>query len=339
MKKTLLIFLIMLLILIIGALIVAYSVTEDMRLTENIDLIIEEGSGAAHIAGQLEDAGLVKNRFVFRLFARRHGIDSQFKAGRYVFASGDWSLEAVSEFLLAGGEDVGNAKRVTIREGLTVAQTAQILADAGFGDVSAYMDYAANGDFSRYPFIPPAGSIPIPGNRLDGFLFPDTYMIDLGWTEQQIFDMLLDQFVYVWESNGFDVRAKESGLSIYEATTMASLVEKEAQVEQDRPIIAGVFYKRLELGWNLESCATVQFILGEPKIGLTYADIAIDNPYNCYLYPGLPPGPIAAPGLAALRAALYPTESEYLYFKARLDGSHRFSKTLAEHESNQEGDQ
>lgn len=339
MRKGLLIFLSLLLLLVAGAAIVTVQMTADMSIDRDIDLIIEEGSGAAVIAGQLEDAGLVKNRHAFRLFARQHDIDSQFKAGRYIFAAGTWSLETVSELMLAGGQDVGNAQRITIREGLTVAQTAQLLAEAGLGEAAVYLDYAANGDFSRYPFIPPADSIPAPGNRLEGFLFPDTYMIDLSWTEQQIFDLLLDQFVHVWDSNGFEARAEELGLSIYEAATMASLVEKEAQVEQDRPIIAGVFYKRLELGWNLETCATVQFILGEPKVGLTYADIAIDNPYNCYLYPGLPPGPIAAPGLAALRAALYPTESEYLYFKARVDGSHRFSQTLSEHQAHQEGDQ
>ncbi|MEG2213477.1 MAG: endolytic transglycosylase MltG, partial [Clostridiales bacterium] len=134
-------------------------------------------------------------------------------------------------------------------------------------------------------------------------------------------------------------RADELGKGVYEIVIMASLVEKEAVVEQDRPLIAGVFYKRLEIGMNLESCATIQFLFDEPKLKLLNSDLKIESPYNFYLHNGLPPAPIAAPGLASLKAAAYPEESEYLFFRARTDGSHRFSKTLAEHESHQPDDQ
>lgn len=338
MKKGLLTFLIILLLIVVAAIVVAVKFAGDMTVASDVDITIEEGSSTSHIAALLEENGLVADERVFKLFARRNGVDSQFKAGLYQFPAGEWSLEQVCDKLVAGGVSAVDIQ-VTIREGLTVAQTAAVLEEAGLGTISAYMEYANTGDFSAYPFIPAADAVTEPGNRLDGFLFPDTYMIDPDWDEQTIFKMLLDQFVYVWESNDFDAAAQALGVDVYQAVNMAALVEKEAQVAEDRPIIAGVFYKRLELGWKLESCATVQFILGEPKVPLLYSDLESENPYNSYKYEGLPPGPIAAPGLASLKAALYPEETEYLFFQARTDGSHRFSTTLEEHQTPHEGDQ
>ncbi|MEG1538158.1 MAG: endolytic transglycosylase MltG, partial [Clostridiales bacterium] len=238
----------------------------------------------------------------------------------------------------AGSNGPVDDTKVTIPEGLKVSQIARIFANAGLADYDAFMDYCSNGEFP-YAYIPDKDQVPEPGNRLEGFLFPDTYMIDPDWTEQQIVDMLLHQFAMVWEQNNFQARADELGKGVYEIVIMASLVEKEAVVEQDRPLIAGVFYKRLEIGMNLESCATIQFLFDEPKLKLLNSDLKIESPYNCYLHNGLPPAPIAAPGLASLKAAAYPEESEYLFFRARTDGSHRFSKTLAEHESHQPDDQ
>ncbi|MDO4582141.1 MAG: endolytic transglycosylase MltG [Bacillota bacterium] len=337
MKKILLILLLLIVVLGGGALLLFNSVSAPQELTEDVQLDIAEGSGTAAIAQQLFDAGLIANAQYFRFYARRNGIDADLKAGHYTFFAGTWSVASVCSALANGGQSAADI-RVTIREGLTVRETAEVLAEAGIGTVEAYLEYAANGDFP-YDFIPSADSISEPASRLEGFLFPDTYMIAAGATEQQVIDMLLAQFVSVWTENGFDTRAAELGLSTYEVITMASIVEKEAQVAADRPIIAGVFYKRLDIGMLLQSCATVQFILGEPKNPLLFSDLEIDNPYNTYMYAGLPPGPIAAPGKASIEAALYPTESDYLYFRARTDGSHRFSVTIEEHNMTVEGDQ
>jgi len=338
MKKFFLIFFLILLLLAAGGLVGVKSLTAAAQTDAAVEFTIPEGSGSSSIGALLEENGLVKNAKVFALFARFQEVDSLFKAGTYTFPAGEWSLEAVCEKLIAGGYSSRGEVRVTIREGLSVKETIQVLVEAGFGSVDVYYDYINNGDFSEYSLIPDTQNVTEPASRLEGFLFPDTYMIEEDATEQQIIDMLLAQFVKVWTENGFDAAIEDSAYSMNEIVTMASLVEKEAQVEEDRPLIAGVFYKRLEIGMHLESCATIQFLLGEPKDPLLYSDLEIVSPYNCYKNPGLPPGPIAAPGLASLRAAVYPTESDYLYFRARTDGSHRFSSTLQEHETPHDGD-
>lgn len=339
MKKFLLVLLIILLIMAGGALLGTKALTGDAATSTDIEMAIPDGSGTSQIGEMLKEAGLVKNAKGFALFAKFHEIDSQFKAGSYTFPAGTWSLSAICDQLIAGGYSSGGEVRVTIREGLTVSETIDVLVEAGFGSKDIYYDYINNADFSEYDFIPALRDVVEPANRLEGFLFPDTYMIAEDATEQEIIDMLLNQFVKVWTDNGFDQAIADSPYSLYEVVTMAALVEKEAQVQEDRPLIAGVFYKRLDIGMLLESCATVQFLLGEPKNPLLYSDLEIDNPYNCYKNIGLPPGPIAAPGLASLEAAVHPTESDYLYFRARTDGSHRFSKTLQEHMTPHDGDQ
>ncbi|MDO4733094.1 MAG: endolytic transglycosylase MltG [Bacillota bacterium] len=338
MKKFLLVFFLLLVLLAVGAVFGVKMLVSPVETDAVAEFSIPEGSGSSSIAAILQEQGLVKNAKVFSLYARFKEVDSQFKAGSYSFPAGEWSLEAVCEKLIIGGYSSRGEVRVTIREGLTVEETIQVLVEAGLGSRDVYYDYIRNGDFSKYSFLPDANEVVEPASRLEGFLFPNTYMIELDSTEQQIIDMLLDQFVMVWTENGFDEATKDSEYSMLEIVTMASLVEKEARVDEDRPLIAGVFYKRLEIGMLLESCATIQFLLGEPKDPLLYSDLEIVSPYNSYKNAGLPPGPIAAPGLASLKAAVYPTESEYLYFRARTDGSHRFSTTLQEHQTPHDGD-
>lgn len=339
MKKILLIVLAILLVLVIGVFAVLSYFGSDMTIDSDTEVIIDEGQGTSAIGATLEEAGLIKDSRYFRYFAKFNNIDGQFKAGTYNFTAGDWTVGAVSEMIVLGIFSTTGDAQVTIVEGLSVKQIAQMLSEAGLGEVDAYLQYAAEGDFSEYDFIPAKGSEIEPATRLEGFLFPDTYMLDPAWSEEQIIDMLLAQFAHIWQSNGYDELAAASGQSIYEIITMASVVEKEAQVSEDRPLIAGVFYKRIDMGMKLESCATVQFILGEAKEDLLFSDISIDNLYNTYENPGLPPGPIAAPGKASIEAALNPTNSDYLYFRAKTDGSHRFSVTFVEHTNRQDDDQ
>lgn len=339
MKRFLIALLITLLIFFSGVLGLILYLTADQTLEEAASLTIAEGSSTSAMGAALEEAGLVRDSRVFRYFAKQQDVDSLFKAGDYTFEPGTWSLEDVCLRLVEGGVSQGEAVWVTIREGLTAGQTFAILEEAGLHTAAEYLAYAESGDFSAYPFIPSQDQVIAPGNRLDGYLFPETYSIDPAWNVEQITHMLLDQFVGVWEGNSFGGRAAELGRSVPEIIIMASLVEKEAQVAEDRPLIAGVFWKRLEISMKLESCATIQFLLGEPKVELLNSDLAIDSPYNVYMYAGLPPAPIACPGLASITAALYPEASDYLYFRARTDGSHRFSLTLDEHTTYHEGDQ
>lgn len=337
MKKFLIILVAALLVIAIGALVAIKLVSADMSLAQDTEVTIEDGSSTADIASALEDAGLIKNSRYFRYYASRNDIDSQLKSGTYLFDAGSWSVRQVSELLVLGTFNRDGQMKVTIVEGLSVRQTAEVLANAGLGTVENYLQYANTGDFSAYPFIPETAVEP--ATRLEGFLFPETYMIDVTWSEEQIFQMMLNQFVQVWESNNYDQVIANDGRSIYEVITMASVVEKEGKMNDERPLIAGVFYNRLDIDKYLESCATVQFILGIAKDPLLYSDLEIDNPYNTYKNTGLPPGPIASPGRLSIEAALNPAESDYFYFRAKTDGSHRFSKTYNEHTTTQEGDQ
>jgi len=169
--------------------------------------------------------------------------------------------------------------------------------------------------------------------RAEGFLFPDTYRISKGAGEEEILQTMAGEFQRRFTPE-LREKARAIGLSAYEAIVLASLIEREVQVAKERPMVARVFLNRLQLGMPLQSCATIQYILGYPKEELTIADTQLPSPYNTYLHPGLPPGPVASPGLASIQAALNPAEGDWLYFVVDgKTGGHRFSRTLAEHEA------
>jgi UPF0755 protein len=172
-----------------------------------------------------------------------------------------------------------------------------------------------------------------PETCLEGFLFPETYEMKVGASESQIAERMLSQFDKVFKDSYYE-RAEELGMTINEVVTLASVIEREAQLDSERARISGVFHNRINKGWKLQSCATVQYILGERKEVLSYDDIAIESPYNTYINAGLPPSPIASPGEKSIIAALYPEDTDFMFFVAsgENDGSHIFSKTLKEHE-------
>jgi len=218
--------------------------------------------------------------------------------------------------------------RVTIPEGYTVTQIEEILAEKGIVDRTRFREALKSEDFSL-PYLSPAPRDP---RHLEGFLFPATYEFPAGLAEKEIIGLMLQRFDAVLTPE-LQRRSQAMGLSVREVVTLASLVEREARLDEERPIIAAVFLNRLRRGMRLESCATIQYILGKQKEKLTYRDLQIPSPYNTYLHDGLPPGPIANPGLASIKAVLYPAEVDYLYFVARGDGSHYFSRTLGEHQT------
>ena len=300
-----------------------YLSGRSVTLTEPVSITIPDGSGTKTIAGILKDNGVIRSESAFVRYVKRNGLGQDLRSGSYTF-SGEQSLADVCS-ALKKGRCYATEVRVTIPEGLTVEQTAEVFAEKGLVDKDKFIDYTLNGDFP-YDYLPPKGT----PERLEGFLFPETYQISTSWDEEDIVNMLLRQFDKVFTEEWRE-KAAADGRSIYEVVTLASIVEREAKVAGDRPIIAGVFLNRLDIGMKLESCATVQYALGEVKPVLLYKDLEIDSPYNTYKNQGLTPTPIAAPGRASLEAALYPTDSDYLFFLAKPDGSHYFSKTLAEH--------
>ncbi|MDD3168524.1 MAG: endolytic transglycosylase MltG [Eubacteriales bacterium] len=286
--------------------------------TESISVTIPSGTGTAGIANILEENGLIGNTGVFKLQSRSKGYDGKYKAGQYTLTP-SMSMEELMELLLAGQDET---IRFTIPEGYDIRRTTEKLAGEGLINTEAFRKEIETGQFD-YEFLidSPAGP-----DRLEGYLFPETYDIFTTANEHDIIDKMLYQFNKVF-TDKYYARADELGMNVREVITLASIIEREARVPEDRPVIASVFYNRMKIDMPLQSCATVQYILGEQKPVLSIKDTQIESPYNTYMIPGLPPGPIASPGADSIKAALYPADTDYLYFLAKGDGSHAFSET------------
>jgi UPF0755 protein len=215
---------------------------------------------------------------------------------------------------------------LTIPEGWTIAQIAKRVEEKSGIPASEFEQLAGTGA-TQFPYAFLADN---KTGSLQGYLFPKTYRVKVGSGAVAIMDIMLSQFEK--ETAGLDLSlARSRDLDMHDVVTIASIIEREARVEKDRPLIASVIYNRLSKGMLLEICATVQFVVGN-KPRLLYKDLQVKSPYNTYLNKGLPPGPIASPGLASLTAAVAPAETGYLFYVlTHKDGSHSFSTTVAEH--------
>ncbi len=289
---------------------------------------IAAGSGTGEIAETLKENGMIRHTFWFRFFSKLGGHDSQYKQGTFSLRkqSGyDTYFETLKKAPVTEGV------KVTIPEGFELRQIADRLEEAGLINRERFFEAVNKGNFD-YDFI---RKIPERENRLEGYLFPDTYMFQPGESEESIINKMLARFDEVYHET-FRARARELSMTDDEILILASVIEREAQGDEDRKLVASVFHNRLKSSTYpyLESCATVQYILKERKAVLSVADTKIDSPYNTYRNPGLPLGPIASPGQEAIEAALYPAETDYLFFVLDSTGKHRFAATFAEHQAN-----
>lgn len=295
--------------------------------TSLIPITVSPGTGTSGIAQLLQSQGLISDVTLFKVKSRLEGYDGKYRTGEYLL-SASMTMEEIMGELLKGRD---NTVRFTIPEGYDIRRTVAALESVGLIEASVFREEIKAGQFDYWFLMDsPKGE-----NRLEGYLYPDTYEIFAGATEHEIIQKMLDQFGKVFTEKDME-RAKELGMNINEILTLASIIEREAVIPEDRPVISGVFYNRMDKGMALQSCATVQYILGEQKPVLSIADTQIESPYNTYLYNGLPPAPICSPGKDSIQAALWPEESEYLYFLAKGDGSHVFSRTYDEHLRNKE---
>lgn len=288
---------------------------------------VTQGMSASQIAQDLQKKQFIRNAWAFRLLATRENADSKLYAGDYFLSSEMSPLEMI-ERITAGPEYA--ATRVTIPEGYTTAQIVDYLVEKGLGTKEELTRVIASEPFD-YAFLQ---DMPQDQTRLDGLLFPDTYFVDKNTSPKMIIDMMLKRFSQE-VTQETEARTKALKLSLREWITLASIVEKEAGIDADRPIIAGVFINRLKINMPLQSDATVQYILGTNKYIHSLEDIKVESPYNTYIHTGLPPGPIASPGHASLAAVLNYSQSDYLYFISKKDGTSVFAKTLAEQTANQ----
>jgi UPF0755 protein len=289
---------------------------------------IPAGSSTRDVADLLQQEGLVRDANVFRYYARYRKLDAALQGGEYELSAAMTPEEILQK--LARGEVV--VRRFTIPEGLTVAEIADLLAEKQLVDRERFLQAAATSKLAE-PYLP--SDVPL-AQPLEGYLFPSTYDYRPGVTEAEILEMMFAGWQQVF-TPALQEKANALGLTIHQAVTLASIIEEEAQAAAERPVISGVYHNRLEIGMKLDADPTVAYAVGKP-VGepLLYADLEVESLYNTYRNPGLPPGPIASPGLASLEAAVSPAEHDYWYFVAKADGSgeHYFAATLDEQDAN-----
>jgi UPF0755 protein len=283
-------------------------------------VIIPRGATFANAADSLSKANLVGWKKVFRLYARATGGDRNIKPGTYLIKHGTPWKDIISA--LNGGHGLVNT--ITIPEGYSIAQITPLLARTL--KVPADSVTAAVRDTSMLARL----DIPVP--TLEGYLFPDTYAFPAGTTARQAVREMVYDFERRWKPE-WDSSAADLKINRNDLVTMASIVEREARLAEERPVIAAVYYNRLQKGMLLQADPTVQYALGHHVGRVLYKDLTTESPYNTYTHKGLPPGPIASPGVASLAAAANPASVPYLYFVAGRDGHHEFRTTLQEHTS------
>lgn len=297
----------------------------------DITITISKDSTLQSIADLLYDQNFIGNKFWFLLESRLYKLSDKLKPGTYLVRNNMTNHEIVE--LLTSEKKTPDEIQFTIPEGFTIMQIAQRLDSAQIVSKEDFID-AVNNHSYDYDFLQnlPAGI----DYKLEGYLFPDTYRIQVGTTAEEIVTMMLDRFVAI--TNLYTQYLYDSDYTLHDILTIASIIEHEAKLDEERPIIAGVIYNRLENVMKLQMCSTVHYALGERKTALAYEDLKVDSPYNTYLYEGLPVAPICNPGESALRAAFMPDTNDFYYFvlKDVNQGSHVFSQTAAEHSLNKD---
>ena len=296
------------------------------RSTGNIDdpgveFEIIKGDSSYSLARRLYLNGYINSKELFIIIARVLRLDKNLKTGWVRILPEQTTMDIIR--IIYGGEFIPIS--FTIPEGSTIKDIKKILIDSGAADIEQIETFLSD---VNYP-----AKIGLNGYKsAEGFLFPETYKFQKGVSVQVIFNEMVEMFFKKLS----EIYPQYNNLSInglYDKVKMASIIEKEVKLKEEAPIVAGVFYNRIKTGMRIQSCATIQYILEKPKEQLLETDLQIIHPYNTYIFPGLPPGPICNPGFTALKAAFYPEDHDYLFFVVKDPdiGSHHFSKTYSEH--------
>ncbi len=283
---------------------------------------IARGSDIAAVSRRLREMRLIRHADAFRWYARWRGDTERIKAGRYRLTP-QMSAGQILDRLTSGKQDTEGL--IVIPEGFTIRRIAERLVARGvLKDADAFVRSATH----------PQGRVTLPfampETGLEGYLFPASYDVEPGTRPERIAQMMVDQFEEQFRKPYADEIARR-GRPLHEIVTIASMIEREAEVDKDRALIAGVIENRLRKGMRLQIDATVLYALGQHKSRVLFRDLRVDSPYNTYRHAGLPPGPIASPGLPSLLAALRPASHDYLFYVAAGDGSHVFTRTESEH--------
>lgn len=284
---------------------------------------VAPGMSSDRIGQLLVDKGVISSKAKFWLATKINGADSRFRPGVFVMTSNMSVGDAMSILLNANSSVV----RVTIPEGYNLREIAQRLEESGLVDSTEFLQVARN--YAPYSYMEKKQDADY---RAEGFLFPDTYEFSNDSSPEDIMKRMVDEFDSKLTPE-VRQKMKERNLTIHEMVTLASLVEKEALFKDDMPIIAQVFYKRLKINMPLQTDTTITYLIGA-KEDVSIADTKVNSPYNTYQNYGLPPGPIASPGMDAINAVLNPANTDYLYFVADRQGHNYYSNSYAEHMGN-----
>lgn len=290
---------------------------------ERIMFEVEKGQSAKKIVQNLKKKGIIKKSWPTLVGYRIFFSSQSLKAGEYSLPLPLSPKDVLH--ILTEGEVI--LYTVTVPEGLIIEETAELMESQGFAKKEDFIETSADTSF--------ISSWDREATTLEGYLFPETYSFPKDTTAEEIVPTMVSQFMQVFNDE-WRSRADEIGMSIRDIVILASLVEKETFLPEEKKFVSAVFHNRLKIGMKLDCDPTIIYALkreGKFKDRLRTKDLKLDSPYNTYLYPGLPPGPIANPGKDSLQAALYPADEKYLYFVSKNDGSHHFSHTFREHQN------
>ena len=281
-----------------------------------------------YVADALKDAGIIEYKFLFKLFSSISNAEENIRPGEYVLSTNFDYRALVSK--MRTGSSAQLTTKITFPEGFTIQQMFELLEDNGIANVDDLIESATNSTFT-YPCLEDENIAKGDPKRLEGYLFPSTYEFYIGERPSSVINKFLLAFHNRLTVDMYD-QAEALGLSLREAVIVASMIEREAANDEERPIIASVIYNRLKSNMQLGIDATIIYVLPEHKTSLSSEDLAIDSPYNTRKYTGLPPGPIANPGMASITAALKPSTTNYYYYALdTATGTHRFFTNATEH--------
>ena len=289
------------------------------NMNQEIKITINHGESLSAISKKLLAEGVITNEKTFEMATKIRGLDTSIPVGTFLMKNVKVNHDIINHLVFGNPE----RKKVTLLEGWNIRQTSNHLSKEMGLDYYDIVEIVNNKSFIN--------SLGVKSETLEGYLYPDTYYFFEGENVKSVIKRLVKEYKYFWTDSNI-TKASSISLTQHQILTLASIIEGEAIYDSERPIISAVYHNRLKRGMKLQADPTVQYIIKDGPRRLLNKDLRIKSPYNTYLYGGLPPGPINSPGFKSLNAALYPDENDYLYFVAKGDGYHTFSKNEKEHE-------
>ncbi|WP_353686503.1 endolytic transglycosylase MltG [Thermodesulfovibrio sp. 3462-1] len=297
---------------------VTIELTKPINISEDTEVYIPRGATFSSIAKTFKEKGIIRNETLFIIIGRIYGIERKARAGYYLFTKEMTVLDVIKKLLQGKILEY----TITVVEGDSLYEIAEKLSKINPDFKDKLFQLAYDKAFLR--------SLQIDAPSLEGYLFPDTYNIPKGLDLEEIVRLMVKRFWDVYDSNLMK-KTKKIGWTVNEVVTLASIIEKEAKLDEEKPLISAVYHNRLKLGMPLQADPTAIYGVKRYKDGVTKKDLRNPSPYNTYIIKGLPPGPIACPGLKSILAALNPAKVSYLYFVSRGDGTHEFSSDYKTH--------